>query len=225
MTQIQRISSKSIKKNQVLALFQALMPHLEREDFLVGWENLEGDALLRVVADRLYNSASAPETAEVFGDEDEGISNQIAYRIARLAQFGRHYLKSVLDKTLVGSPEEFGMLMALHGGRSLAKSALIREQVLEIPTGMDILKRLIQRGLVELDPEQTDRRSKKVRLTATGMQTVQELLSVIGPAGQLVSAPLSRAQKEQVLELLEHLDRFHTDLMGNPGWPRPGKLL
>ncbi|MBI1316121.1 hypothetical protein GC167_04585 [bacterium] len=191
----------------------------------MGWENLEGELLLRVVSHRFQQGSPPPESAEAYGASDDGVANQIAYRIARLAQFARHYLKSVLETTPVGSPEEFGMLMALYGGRSVNKSALIREQVMEIPTGMDILKRLMHRNLVELDPEQTDRRSKKVRLTETGIRTVEHLFFVIGPAGRLVSAALDPSQKEQVLGLLERLDRFHTDLMGHPGWPRPEELL
>ncbi len=209
-------SSKTVEKSLTLRLVKALAPHFEREELLGELQKCSDRELLHQFFTRIEQNDRRSFSPPPVEDET---TRQIPYLIARLSQFARIYMKNALAESEVQSPEEFGFLMALPDGRSMAKSDLIREQLIEIPTGMDMLRRMQIRGLIEESEAQPDRRSKWIQRTKKGSLAAKTCLEKLTPVIQVISAELKTGEQSELTSILQRLDRFHTHLTEHPEWP------
>jgi DNA-binding MarR family transcriptional regulator len=200
----------------------ALTPHFEREEALGELENCSETSLLARFVERMESFGGSMRFSRPVEDES---ARKVAYLIARLSQFARIYLKNALADTEVQSPEEFGFLMALSPGRSASKSDLIREQLIEIPTGMDMLRRMQKRGLIAESSTQPDRRSKWIELTDLGARVAEKCTEKIAPVAQIISADLDETELLSLKNTLERLDRYHSGLSHHSSWPQIRLLL
>ncbi|HAQ37119.1 MAG TPA: hypothetical protein DCQ58_01305, partial [Saprospirales bacterium] len=65
-----------------------------------------------------------------------------------LFRFAKFYIKKALSGTSIKTLDEFGFLATLLRNGSLLKNELINSHLLEISSGSEVLKRLINSGLV-----------------------------------------------------------------------------
>jgi DNA-binding MarR family transcriptional regulator len=73
------------------------------------------------------------------------------------------------------------------------------------PTASRAVDALAELGLVERDPDPTDRRAITIELTAEGRQSVEERKARVYAAFRPAAAALSPADREQLVELLARL--------------------
>ena len=132
---------------------------------------------------------------------------QVLSRISRLA---RH-----LDRERAGAFSrhdleywEFDVLAALRrAGRPylLSPGALVTQTMVTSGTMTNRIDRLEQRGLVVREPDLTDRRGVRVRLTARGKDRVDSALADLLTREQELLATLSPRQQDQLSGLLRLL--------------------
>ncbi|SHK81962.1 MarR family winged helix-turn-helix transcriptional regulator [Hymenobacter psychrotolerans] len=126
-----------------------------------------------------------------------------------LARYARSYIRLGLAGTPLLTPDDFAYLATVMGHQPLSKTELIARNIHEKATGTEVIKRLLARGLVAEQPHATDRRSKLLTLTEAGAGVLRQVFGPMGQASQLIAGNLSRAERIQLLYLLQKLDAFH----------------
>ena len=133
---------------------------------------------------------------------------QLLGLVIRLNKFASVYAKKALKKINFNS-EDWFYLISLIDGSTPKKSELIHQHLSEFPSGIEIIKRLLKGGFIEEIPDETDKRSKRVKITPTGIQILVESLDDMNQIGPMAFSTMSATEMEMVSNLLKRLDNFH----------------
>lgn len=143
-------------------------------------------------------------------DPAESLDNMrmALYLSMRVTKHMRQTYKDLMQNNGLTSIDELVMLAVLEQKAPISKSELYRDTLLEVPTGSQMLRRLIDKGLVIELEDPNDRRQKQVQLTDTGRQVRQTVFDGSAPAlGQSVAA-LSTKELHQLVTLLSKLEHW-----------------
>jgi DNA-binding MarR family transcriptional regulator len=149
------------------------------------------------------------------------VEGEIARYVSVMNRYAKFYLKKALAKTELGTIDDFGYLIYLMEMGSTTKTNLIHKNVHDIPSGTEIIKRLIRKGWINEIPDQTDKRKVQVSINAAGKAALLSSFKEIEKVSKIISANLEPAEKEQLLRILKKLDAFHWSIFEN----RKGKSL
>jgi DNA-binding MarR family transcriptional regulator len=138
-------------------------------------------------------------------DLDGTLSSAIGY----LYRYAKHYSKKALKETSLTTLDDFIFLVTLQFGGHKTKSELIHEHLLEITSGMEIIKRLLKSGLVEEQDNEADRRSVLLRITHQGTLEMMKAMHQMEKAARIVGGNLDASEKMQLLGLTNKLKKFH----------------
>ena len=111
--------------------------------------------------------------------------------------------------------DEFALLITLMTHESISKQELIKEQVLEKTSGIEIVNRLIRQGYVEQFDGEKDRRSKMLKITAQGRQEIIQILPRMNQVSKIVVGNLTQTEQNLLTFLMRKLDDFHNDIFMN----------
>ena len=84
------------------------------------------------------------------------------------------------------------------------------------PSMTNLIKSLIQKGLVQQVEDDTDRRKKRLKLTDTSKQLIRELEPIRHEANAAFLEQFSHAEKEQFLSFIERCSTYAKDQLENP---------
>ncbi|MDW8334582.1 MAG: winged helix DNA-binding protein, partial [Bacteroidia bacterium] len=107
------------------------------------------------------------------------------------------------------SLDELGFLMVTEQLENPKKSEVIALNLFEPTTGTEILRRLIQMGLVSQQDNPRDKRSKVLRVTAKGREVIDEAIKYVKRVGTLMGLGLDEQQKRHLNLLLTFLNARH----------------
>jgi DNA-binding MarR family transcriptional regulator len=141
--------------------------------------------------------------------EEESTDTILTMLISYLYRYAKHYTKKALDITPLSTMDEFTFLATLLYQGSLTKTELIQQHLLEVTSGIEIIKRLMKAGLITDYPDPHDRRSKRVKITDKGRKVLEGVMKQMDRVAQLVSGDLSSEELGQLLPLLHKLNDFH----------------
>lgn len=133
----------------------------------------------------------------------------LGYLFGKMCRYGRYYNKELLKYTDFSTPEEFGLAASLIHGKTPKKSELLHREVIEVPTGMAIIKRLVAKGVLMEISDADDKRALRIGLTPYGRQKVLEAFEVLAPLNEALSGPLSEEEITTLIEILHKLDVYH----------------
>lgn len=151
----------------------------------------------------------SPENTLQYIHSTTGRLSSLGYLIAKMCRYARFYNKELLKYTEFSTPEEFGLAASLLHGKTPRKSELLSREVVEIPTGMATIKRLVIKGIVMEINDTDDRRAMRIGLTPYGREKVLEAFEVLNPLNKVIAGPLSEKETEQLVDLLARLDNYH----------------
>ncbi len=137
------------------------------------------------------------------------IEAELAAYIGRLGRYSNTYIKTTLERLPFSTDMEFTFTAILDGVGEVGKTDLIRMMAFDRSSGMGVIRRLLEKGIIEEFPNPEDKRGKLLRLTEKGKQAVQLGYQKVPQAANLVSKNLSSKEKIQLLRLLKKLDDFH----------------
>lgn len=166
-------------------------------------------------------AAQTPPAGRRVRHEYETDESEIATLLALLARYAKMYGRLALADSSLVTPDDFAYLATLHPRAPLTKAELIAHNAHEPTTGTQIIRRLLDRGLVREEPSATDRRSKLLHLTDAGLQLLYPMYERMEQVAQLIAGDLSKAEQHQLLHLLHKLDTFHYPVFSGP---RPQSL-
>lgn len=132
--------------------------------------------------------------------------------LTSLFRFAKHYLKKTFHKRKFKTIDEFGFLANLLKEGSLLKNELINNQLLEMSTGSEVLKRMIKNGLIKEFPDTDDKRAKRVTLTNEGRKEVTAAFDEMFSVAKIIRGNISDDELNEALRIFNKLTYFHKDI-------------
>jgi DNA-binding MarR family transcriptional regulator len=87
---------------------------------------------------------------------------------------------------------------------------LIKMHNLEPPSGIEVLKRLLNKGLIEEFDDADDKRAKRISITEHGKRELQMVMPKMSEVFRLMTADLALNEKLHMMAFLKQLNEFHT---------------
>ncbi len=177
-------------------------------DWLGAFQEQDKDKTLSPVAfgEWLQQQGEAAPQPAVLPPNTDGL---ISMFFGFMANYAAYYARRIFRHLDLYSMTDWAFLATLEQKEPLTKSVLIQKNILEKSTGTEVLKRLKKQGYIEELSNPEDRRAKLVRLSDKGRKVVAEANARIIPMGEVVTGDLTTAEKQQLLNLLQKLHRFH----------------
>ncbi len=135
----------------------------------------------------------------------------IGHLLARMNLFVKNYAKQPFQEIGFKSLEEFRLLQMIDRVKSINKSELSNESLMEFSTVVDILKRFISKGLIKQVTDKNDKRAVQVQITAKGKNLLLTSYKALAEIKPNIAGDLSFNEQETLINLLLKLNNFHTD--------------
>jgi DNA-binding MarR family transcriptional regulator len=132
--------------------------------------------------------------------------------MGRVIRFQSMYARKALAEVDFKNLDDFLYLNTISRMDNPKKSEVIYENVSEFSSGTEIIKRLVQLGLVEESADAEDRRSKRLTITAQGKTILLKCYEKMQAVSAMSLSVLSTDDKELLFSLLLPVDLLHTSL-------------
>lgn len=129
----------------------------------------------------------------------------LTFKIMYLNKDLKKQTKEALSNSSISSIDEYSFLLHLDYQESFRKMELIEMHNLESPTGIEIIKRLLKKKLIEEFADEEDRRAKRIKISVVGLRELQELKPKIELVFGKFSAVLNLHEKIQLSGILNKL--------------------
>lgn len=140
------------------------------------------------------------------GRSAESVINTLIVHVNRYA---KSYSKSAIFGSDFSTQEDFIFLINLKAFGEMTKMELIKKNVQEKPSGMQIINRLIAQNWVEQKSSEIDKRSKVISITQKGLEALENQMDKIRQATIIVAGNLTHNEKMELIRLLNKLNDFH----------------
>lgn len=164
----------------------------------------------RWICDNEKSSHDAQEEPEWEGKKDgrspESVINTL---ILHTNRYAKAYSKSAIHRSDFSTQEDYIYLINLKAFGAMTKTDLIKRNIQEKPVGMQIINRLIRQGWIKQMDSSEDKRSKIIMITEEGSAALEQIMQKVRQATEIVTGNLSKAEKFQLITLLQKLERFH----------------
>ena len=144
--------------------------------------------------------------------------------ISRIARFHEFYLRKFLDELPVNSRLEYLFLFTVNRIGKAKKTDLISIHLVEYTTGMDTIRRLVNNGLMEENPDENDKRVKLLRITKKGKRVLAEADKKIADERNMFLACINPNKWKKTLPVLEEMNEFHNMIYLNHNDKTPAEL-
>jgi DNA-binding MarR family transcriptional regulator len=143
--------------------------------------------------------------------KDKGRSPEsvISTHLVHMSKYAKIYSKAAIQDSKFSSQEDFIYLITLKAFGEMTKIELIKRNIQDKPTGMQIINRLIGLGWAEQKESITDKRSKIISITDEGAKALEAQMDKIRIATRMVTGNLTEAEKLELIRLLDKLEQFH----------------
>jgi DNA-binding MarR family transcriptional regulator len=141
----------------------------------------------------------------------ESLDMELSFLLVMQSRYYKTYAKKVLGESELTSPDGFSFLYHLKHTDSFRKMELIRMHHLEPPSGIEVLKRLLNKGLIEEFDDADDKRAKRIKITNKGKKELQDVMPKMSEVYRLMTAELSLNEKVHMLAFLKQMNDFHTN--------------
>lgn len=150
-----------------------------------------------------------PAIAEPEGMEGSESELLIGRDLMLLNRYLRQYAKKALHDTPLNGLDEYIYILVLYFSPNISKSELIYQNRHEKPTGMEIIRRLVQAGFIHQTADPTDGRSKLLSLTEEGTNLFLKIYGRFQVVTRVACGDLNAREIKMLAYLVERLERFH----------------
>ncbi|MFN8357821.1 MAG: MarR family transcriptional regulator [Spirosomataceae bacterium] len=176
------------------------------------WASYENDSPDLTIRDFCIRYLTEQEHHYTEQPEESWKSNRNGYLgalIGRMSKYANFYSRKALKSQEINNIEDVIFLIRIIQVGAPKKSELIYDMLAEFPSGIDIIKRLINLGLCEEFPDEQDKRSKRVKITQKGLDSMPAFFEVLDKVALMTTGLLTVAEKELLIGILEKLEYFH----------------
>ncbi|HRJ60035.1 MAG TPA: MarR family transcriptional regulator [Azospirillaceae bacterium] len=132
------------------------------------------------------------------------LTQTLLYRLRRVQQRAAAMFVDTIGDTQI-TPTQWAVLTTLKRHGALSQNQLGRLTYMDPATTQGVILRLADRNMVERRPDPGDRRRTSVSLSKAGAAFVDQLTDNSKRANERVMEPLTAAERETLLRLLEKL--------------------
>ncbi len=184
------------------------------ETFKLEEKNYRHDVLgfQQWIADRMLSKSNSTTVTWEGKEKGRSAESVINTSLFRLNRYAKNYSKAAIYNSAFTTQEEFIYLITLNSYGAMNKIELIKKNIQDKPTGIQIINRLIHQGWVKQYDSTTDKRSKIIAITAKGKQTLDKQMNKIRLATKLVTGDLNAHEKIDLIRLLSKLEHFHAEI-------------
>lgn len=158
---------------------------------------------------------SEKQKAKVVTNTDD--NRFIVWNIHRLSKYFRWYAKEFLNANGLSSMDEYFFLVSINNRGTPAKNEVYKDTISELTTGTQMMKRLIDIGMIKELVDKKDKRIKRVTLTPKGKRIRENILEQSKLDLLLKAGNLSELEKQQLKSSLNYLEKFHSEIYQNDG--------
>jgi len=155
---------------------------------------------------RLFSDGKAEKSQH----SPDPIDLELSFSLVMQNRYYRAYSKKVFGESELSSPDGFSFLYHLSFTNSFRKMELIKMHHLEPPSGIEVLKRLLNKGLIEEFDDADDKRAKRIRITEKGKKELHNVMPKMSEVFHLMTGELSLNEKLHLLAFLKRMNDFHT---------------
>lgn len=138
-------------------------------------------------------------------EHEAQLNRDLGYVLNRVNRYSKMFAKQYLEGLPVNSLDEFSFLTTIKFLVNPSKSDVYEKTITELATGQQMMRRLVQIGLVEEFDDEKDKRIKRVRLTEEGKKIQSLAFIKIGEECNFKFSDLERENKLLLLEILQEL--------------------
>ncbi len=149
-----------------------------------------------------------PISSTKTGDDNR----MIVWLTHRLSKLFRWYAKNTLKANGLTSMDEYFFLISINRLGNPSKTEVYADTITELNTGTQMMKRLINAGLIDELTDIEDKRIKRVKLTAKGKKTRENFFQQTVPDLKLKTGNLSDTEKKELIRVLAYLEKFHSNI-------------
>ena len=155
--------------------------------------------------------------SKLFVDEHTGqtihqndmLDMELSFLLVLQHRHYKAYAKRALGDSELSSPESFSFLYHLDHADSYRKMELIKMHHLEPPSGIEVLKRLLKKSLIEEFDDPDDKRATRIRITKKGRTEIKKVLPKMQNVFASMTAEMSLNEKLHVVSFLNHMNDYH----------------
>jgi len=155
------------------------------------------------------------EAWKAWQNNESKMATNVSILVSLLFRYAKMYSRKALKDSGIKTVDEFSLLITLLTHESISKQELIREQVLEKTSGIEILNRLIRQGYIQQFAGAKDRRSKLLKITEEGTKELMRILPKMNLVSKIVVGNLSNSEQNLLSYLMRKLDHFHNNIFMN----------
>lgn len=137
-------------------------------------------------------------------------TDMVGIFISRLYRFLRMASKDLLAKHDIASIDEFALLATLLVHPGMTKTELLKQNLMEITTGSEMLKRFVGRKWLIQQRDKNDKRITRLSLSVKGQQIIFACMQTLDDIEDIL-LPLNAKEQETLYHLLNRLDAFHSE--------------
>jgi len=194
---------------------------LEFAEWLINKLKEKPELNLKLTKRRVKNEE--PEKEMLFKKLDEPIRFlEYTSRISRLHDF---YIKKFFSDLPINNRLEYLFLYTVSKRREAKKTELINTHLVDYTTGMDTIKRLVNNGLLEEMPDETDKRAKLLVITNEGKKVLELSGRKISDEIQMFLACISTNKWKKTLSVFEEINEFHSGIYQTHNDKTPAELM
>lgn len=177
-----------------------------------GREPVNSEELIRWAYSSLaeHTSLRSIQTIEVSDSDTQ--ESVIARLVSLTYRYAKHYVRKALEDSPLTSVDDFSYMAPLVFRPYLTKTELIDMNIHEKTTGIEIIKRLVARQIIQEMPNPADGRSKILQITPTGKNVFFAVTRTMLMASDIIAGNLSFEEKQTLITLLQKLHVFHEPL-------------
>lgn len=176
---------------------------------------------LKLTKKRVKNEE--PENVMFFKKLEEPIRFlEYTSRISRLHDF---YIKKFFSSLPINNRLEYLFLYTVNEKKEAKKTELINTHLVDYSTGMDTIKRLVNNGLLEEMPDESDKRAKLLIITNEGRIILEQSGKKITDEIHMFLACISMNKWKKTLSVFEEINEFHSGIYQAHNDKTPAELM
>jgi DNA-binding MarR family transcriptional regulator len=191
--------------NKQLEIIRELINQFDAYESVTSESNLS----LRVFTKWLYDREVLAKKQVVDEAEDMHLSGEIVFYLDALGKRFKSFTKKALSESQLISADEYSFLIHLAHAGSFRKLEIIKMHLLETPTGIEIIKRLLGKSLIEEFDDPDDKRAKRIKLTEKGSNELEKVQGGMMEVYQKMTGDFSGEEKIQLKSLFSALNDYH----------------
>jgi len=190
------------------------------EDFIL-W--LNRTVLLKSLSPAVYHDDDINNirlhTDSNVGAEEEFVAKranvQLTILLHQLSKHFKIYSKKILVDTDLVSMDGHMFLSSLYHTESMTKAKLISSNYMELPSGIEVIRRLLKKGFIEEYADPNDKRSKRVKISQLGKKEYEASLPGFRKVINIMAGKLPDEKIMNLIVTLNELNEYHKSIHSN----------